>query len=197
MFFKESIMKKMIKSAYKVGGLIVAHTPKDGTEPEGLYLATSTWAAWMEYDKVPKGIKAAVVEMTGELPETGESYKAMPGMGNQVTMSDATVLDLREIVDHATERGRITKLVQTGPINTRYIEMENGDVLPISEELIKVIDKNATEKDESKPDGPCMKEDGCQMLWENERCIYLACMLADGSEGQKKFRESLREVELP
>lgn len=197
MFFKESVMKKMIKSAYKGEGLTVAHTPKNIRDAEGLYIATSTWAAWMEYDKVPKGIKAAVVEVAGDLPETGESYKATPGLGNQVTMSDATVLDLHEIVNNARNAGRITKIIQTGPINIRFIKMQNGEVLPISEELITVIDKNQTERDESEPEGPRMEENGYRMLWENERCIYLACILSDGSETQKEFRESLKQVVLP
>ena len=197
MFFKESVMKKMIKSAYKGEGLTVAHTPKNIQDAEGLYIATSTWAAWMEYDKVPKGIKAAVVEMAGDLTDTGESYKATPGLGNQVTMSDATVIDLREIVNNASDVGRITKIVQTGPINIRYIKMRNGDVMQISEELITVIDKSQIEKDESEPEGPYMEGNGYRMLWKNERCIYLACILSDGSETQKEFRESLKQVVLP
>ena len=44
MFFKKTVLKRMLKSAYTGAGLTVGHTPETDEEEEGYYLSSGWWA---------------------------------------------------------------------------------------------------------------------------------------------------------
>lgn len=43
MFFKKTVLKRMLKSAYIGAGLTVGHTPETDEEEEGYYLSSGWW----------------------------------------------------------------------------------------------------------------------------------------------------------
>ena len=80
MFFKATVLKRMLKAAYKGAGLTVGHSAagEDGGEPEGLYISSGWWVIWFVYDKIPKEAKAAIIEICGDLPDN-TFYKRRKG----------------------------------------------------------------------------------------------------------------------
>ena len=77
MVFNKSIFKKMIKTAYKTCGLLVAN--KD----DRIILAGGWWMMSVEEKWFPKWGMAAVIELTGEIPAAGESFRSTTA-GNQI-----------------------------------------------------------------------------------------------------------------
>lgn len=79
MFLKKTVLKRLMKEAYK-HGLRVAATE------ERYYLCGGYWEMDILKKHMPKEILAAVLELTGWIPETGESYCATKE-GNQVDIN--------------------------------------------------------------------------------------------------------------
>lgn len=65
MIFNKSVFKKLLKEAYKSSGLLVAN--KNGR----IVLSGSWWVMTMAEEVFTKEGKAALVELTGQLPEVG------------------------------------------------------------------------------------------------------------------------------
>lgn len=84
MFFKKTVLKRMLKSAYTGAGLTVGHTPETDEEEEGYYLSSGWWVLWFKAGMFPKEAKAAVIELCGELPAVGEVFKAEKGLREPV-----------------------------------------------------------------------------------------------------------------
>lgn len=76
MFITSSGFKKMINEAYKGAGL---HIGNDG---EGYYISGGYWVLWIKNGMIPKKELGYIIELTGELPEKGEAFKANK-TGNQ------------------------------------------------------------------------------------------------------------------
>ena len=92
MVFNKSVFKKMIKTAYKTLGLLVAN--KDGR----IILAGGWWMMSAEEKWFPKWGMAAVIELTGEIPAEGESFRSTTA-GNQMELPNEFVLGLDENYD--------------------------------------------------------------------------------------------------
>ena len=59
MFFRQNILEKLIKEAYKGGGLHIAHTLSDTDEP--IYvIGGSWWVIWVGAEWLTKETKAAI-----------------------------------------------------------------------------------------------------------------------------------------
>ena len=63
MFLNKTKFKKMMKEAYNGGGLRV------GRIYDGLVISSGTWSSWPREGDIPNWLKAAVIELAGELPE--------------------------------------------------------------------------------------------------------------------------------
>lgn len=79
MFFKKTVLKRMLKSAYTGAGLTVGHTPETDEEEEGYYLSSGWWVLWFKAGMFPKEAKAAVIELCGELPAVGQEEELRTG----------------------------------------------------------------------------------------------------------------------
>lgn len=75
MFLSLVGLKKLLKGAYKGGGLIVGNL-EGGLVAMG---ASSTWGIRVEEEHIPNKLKAALIELIGDLPEAGEIYNYKPG----------------------------------------------------------------------------------------------------------------------
>lgn len=96
MFFKKTVLKRMLKSAYTGAGLTVGHTPETDEEEEGYYLSSGWWVLWFNAGMFPKEAKAAVIELCGELPAVGEVFKAEKDFGNQYEIEQKEIFNLPE-----------------------------------------------------------------------------------------------------
>lgn len=79
MIFNKTVFKKLLKTAYKSSGLMVANNSGR------IIIAGSWWVMAMEEKVFTNEGRAALVELTGQLPAPGECWKSTSA-GNQMMM---------------------------------------------------------------------------------------------------------------
>ena len=169
MFLHMPTFKKLMKSAVRRDCLRVGNL--DG----GLLVHGGTFAVWSQNDMIPNKVKAAVMELTGELPAAGELFKATKG-GNQYEIPENPEWDIRRGLKEANKRYVVTPVVlNDSRYDTfRFLQQANGgSIRVIKEEFISLIDLAETDYNhgEGTPAGPFGKEDGCQFFWATDFCI--------------------------
>ena len=116
MFLKKTVLKRLMKEAYK-HGLRVAATE------ERYYLCGGYWEMDILKKHMPKEILAAVLELTGWIPETGESYCATKE-GNQVDINRKEVsVDAEEeiaVTDLTIDRNGISQRILQDECRGKY-----------------------------------------------------------------------------
>ena len=70
MFLHMPTLKKLLKSAYNQSKLII------GRLEYGLLIECGIFMTWLEWYSVPNKVKAALIELAGELPEEGHFFTA-------------------------------------------------------------------------------------------------------------------------
>lgn len=181
MFFKLSVLKHMLKDAYKSSGLTVGHMAESDTgEPEGYYAASGWWVVWFNRDNMPKEVKAALVELCGDLPESGEVFKAMKDMGNQYEIEQKDIYNLPRTFKKCECRFRVTRLLRQQAFDLiRFLqdEKEIQFIKAVSETCISLIDPSAVDQDngEDMPVGPVTIDPSADFVyWGNNTCYFMA-----------------------
>lgn len=76
-------VKRLLKKSFKGTGITVGKTT-DGW----FYIGTMAWNLCMDFKDAPKEIKAAVMEIAGELPDSGQAFTAWKDTANQYALED-------------------------------------------------------------------------------------------------------------
>lgn len=192
MFFKQAVLKRMLKAAYKGAGLTVGHDAgnEEGGEPEGYYISSGWWIVWFLADTMPKEAKAAVIELCGDLPGPGEVFKAIKDMGNQYEIEQKEVYNLPAAFKKCDCHFNVTKLLgQQGDKVIRFIQEDGSTrhVTAISEIFMDLIDPAAVDYDngEYEPFGPvALCPTSPFMYWGNNQC-YLMAGVRTAEEGEE------------
>lgn len=205
MFFKATVLKRMLKAAYKGAGLTVGHSAagEDGGEPEGLYISSGWWVIWFVYDKIPKEAKAAIIEICGDLPGKGEVFKAIKDMGNQYEIEQREIFNLPATFKSCKTTFRVTKLLgQQGDKLIRFLQEEDGGnhVTAVSEIFLDLIDPGAINYDggEYEPFGPVAADAAAPfMYWGNNTCYLMAGVRTTGQDDEESaFWKFLEGTEI-
>lgn len=87
MFFKKTVLKRMLKSAYTGAGLTVGHTPETDEEEEGYYLSSGWWVLWFKAGMLPKEAKAAVLSYAENFRQLGKYSKQKRTSGTSTKLN--------------------------------------------------------------------------------------------------------------
>lgn len=183
MFFKLSILKKLLKNAYNGPGLVVGHCEeleKTEIQREGYYVAGSYWSMWFDAERMPKEAKAAIIELCGDLPEEGEVFKAHKEAGNQYEIEQQEIYNLPKRYSEAEIELNKTKIIIDGygAKNRLLQEEESKNITAINEMFMDLIDVDAVDYDngEHEPYGPIAASPNPQaVFWGNNICYLMAC----------------------
>ena len=85
MFIKSAGFKKLIKEAYNRNGLRI------GNDGKGIYICGGYWAIWVRKGHIPKKELAAIIELTGGMPDEGAGFKSGRA-GNQYEMAEGDTI---------------------------------------------------------------------------------------------------------
>lgn len=173
MFLHMPTFKKLLKSAFRRDNLRVGNL--DG----GLLIHGGTFAVWLQNDMIPNKVKAAVMELTGELPEEGKLFKAIKD-GNQYEMPENPEWDIHRGLKEANRRYVVTPVVlNDSRYDTfRFLQQAGaGPIRVIKEDFISLIDLAEIDYNhgEDTPAGPFGKKDGYQFFWATDFCILTVC----------------------
>ena len=188
MVFNKSVLKKLIKSAYKTCGLLVANMD------DRIVLAGGWWMMSAKERYVPNWALAAVIELTGEIPAAGESFRAT-SQGNQMELPNEFVLNLdegrtrREIADRIVD----THIMVDRIGGLQHYLREGSKVVTVNEMMMELYDPDAGENRE-----PCDITISCLehkwVYWHTPACSW-ACGIIDHQEAEAiTFDEKLGEM---
>lgn len=204
MFFKQTVLKRMLKAAYKGAGLTVGHMAESETNPEGYYISSGWWVMWFNADEMPKEAKAAIIELSGDLPGVGEVFKAIKDMGNQYEIEQKEIFNLPAAFKMCKCHFRVTKLLgQQGDKMIRFIQEDGATkhVAAVSEIFINLIDPEAVNYDggEHEPIGPVTTCPTAPfMYWGNNTCYLMAGIRTptEADEEEANFWKYLEGIEI-
>lgn len=203
MFFKQTVLKRMFKAAYKGAGLTVGHMAESAEASEGYYISSGWWVMWFSADEMPKEAKTAIIELSGDLPAVGEVFKAIKDMGNQYEIEQKEIFNLPAAFKKCECRFRVTKLLgQQGDKVIRFVQEDGATrhVTAVSEIFIDLIDPKAIDYEggEYEPIGPVTT---CQtapfMYWGNNTCYLMAGIRTPDQEDEEAdFWKYLEGIEI-
>lgn len=202
MFFKATVLKRMLKAAYKGAGLTVGHAAESDTgDPDGYYVSSGWWVIWFNADVMPKEAKAALIELCGDLPATGEVFRATK-MGNQYEIEQKEIYNLPAAFRKCGCQFRVTNLLgQQDDTLIRFIqELQTQHVTAVSEIFIDLIDPLAVNYDDGEH-GPLGPVATCPtapfMYWGNNTCYLMAGIRTVNQEGEEAdFWKYLEGIEI-
>lgn len=168
MFLNVAMFKRMLKEAYNTRGLIVYNSDPLIALSDGVWTVTTTW------NKMSKKEKAAVIELTGEIPETGEcvSYSKMGGQQVLKETVIAGLLHFEKEYERAIADYKPTYvLVAMKEKMARAIQSKaSNEVRWVDEKYISAIDLKAAKENDDCP-GEMRVTDRC-LIWRSNDTIY-------------------------
>lgn len=188
MFIDKTKFKKMVNTAYKKEGLTVSN---DG---DGIIICGGgVWVIWMRENRLPKTIKAILIALIGELPGPGEEYNTAKEDMDPWEPYDGKFRFLRENQEEQElYKSKIVLDMPRGPY--RVYKQEDGRVMAVREEIVKMVSIRDLEDCEYYPDNPGKLGEGA--IWRNDRCIlWGAKMDAKGGKTEELFK-LLENMEL-
>ena len=166
MFITSQGFKKLINEAYKGAGLNV------GNDGEGYYISGGYWVIWIMHGRIPKKELASIIELTGEMPEPGEGFKATKA-GNQYELPWH---EAYAAMKHAME---CEEYMEVTPMTLKYKNGQQARILQnpvnktivlIDERFIDIIDNTVVEYDkgEFQAEGPMISGKMQGVFWRND-----------------------------
>mgnify|MGYP001028970922 CR=1 FL=1 len=204
MFFKQTVLKRMLKAAYKGAGLTVGRMAENETDPGGYYVSSGWWVMWFAAEEMPKEAKAAIIELCGDLPGVGEVFKAIKDGGNQYEIEQKEIFNLPAAFRKCECHFRVTKFLgQQGDKVIRFIQEDGATrhVTAVSEIFIDLIDPKAINYDggEYEPIGPVTTCPTAPfMYWGNNVCYLMAGVRTptEADEEEADFWKYLEGIEI-
>lgn len=184
MFVKMSILKRLMKEAYK-SGLTLANSG------ERILIAGWYWEMDIRKEEMPKELLAAIIELAGELPDAGERYICDKG-GNQKEFGKPMEIN-PEGCETEYIVTNVTLLSGTGTEQRILQNYGTGDIELINEVFIDLIYKAEKDLSMPEPEGPYCRPGMC-VLWDNGLMRFKAYLRHD-DENEEMLKE-LSNVDL-
>lgn len=169
MFLHMPTLKKLLKSAYNHSNLTI------GRLEGGLLIECGTFMAWLEWYSVPNKVKAALIELAGELPEEGNVF-TVGKEGNQYEIPERDAWHIHDGLRAAQKRYIVTPVIldgdyhflqEAGSTATRIVAQKFIDLIDPTE-----LDYNAGEGSIA---GPYSRSDDSVIYWATDLCILAVC----------------------
>ncbi len=193
MFINTTAFKKLIKNAYSTSGLTV------GADEEEYFFEGGIWVIRVDKNFLPNKEKAAVIELTGELPAAGEVFKAVKKQANQYLVNNNPVWDIQTQFKEADLKFNVTKAVyETDDQTVRVLQYEKDNTcIAVSEVFIGLIDIKAMDgAEETMIEGPAAR--GRILYWGNNIMTMAAgAITPEENSPLNEYLQLLSNVELP
>lgn len=170
MFLNPGKLKKRINEAYKYSGLIV------GQVYDGIVLTDGHWGVWFQGNQIPNKVKGALVELIGDLPHEGELLRFKKGNdAAQQEMQLSEAYDFLTKWKNATEAGIVCPVtVNCNGTPYGFIQLHNGDMIPIRQEYLDMIDEKEAGCSNDMPTDPSTNGATDMILWKGSNSVYMA-----------------------
>lgn len=137
MFLNNTILKRLMKEAYRNANMVVAQTE------DRFYIGGAYWEMDVRKEFMPKQIMAQLIELAGEVPAPGKVFRATKE-GN--LEEDGLRQEVK--TEGFTEPIDITDIIIIGSLGTyqRVLQDREGKTYIVNNMFINIADNNATEE---------------------------------------------------
>lgn len=145
MFFKDSDFKRLLKEAYKYGGLHIGNTGKT------VYIASEWWVMEVQQGEIPKEKLAGIIELVGELPEPGAGIHATKDFEQYEFVEN----DRYAAIENA--KGCLYKLKATGVSVDGFRILQHDytrTIILVRDDIVAMIRPQDVEDGHTQPEGP-------------------------------------------
>ena len=166
MFLNNTILKRLMKKAYKSENMVVAQT-EDRFYIGGLYWEMDVRKAFM-----PKQILAQLIELAGEVPEQGKAFRTTKD-GNREEDGLRTEVETEQFEKPID----ITDIIVIGDLGTyqRVLQAQDGKTYIVNNIFVDIADNNATEEQRGEYNVTLpMYEEKQGILWMNNVARFRA-----------------------
>lgn len=210
MFLDTTALIRQMKVTYNGNGITFANFQ------DGLAINAAVWVAWIHNKYVPNIIKAAVMELSGTLPEEGRMFSVSKQNPNpQYRIDNETVLNALDRVDNSDKPLIVTPVCLFENVDVRLLQdLPNaldskllaankdrlkqpfhGQLHGVNQTYFSIVDKKKVDYDiESEPTGPCYYtavQNG--VCWYNEICKF---MIMPITSKRKDLMDTLASVKF-
>lgn len=196
MFVRLRDFKRLIKEAYTGAGLYVAH------QGNQLLFGGSYWVIATIKDSLDKKALAAVFELTGEIPEDGEAFKATKE-ANQYEINEVywNLINATYQYGDREEKLTVTRLVLNKyPYGRtmRILQAEDGRVDVLDEGIAQAIDPASINTDyEYKIEGSFINRHfPKQVYWQSEATTLIAFLFDSDNMKEKDLLDYLQNTKI-
>lgn len=166
MFLNNTILKRLMKEAYKNANMVVAQTE------ERYYIAGSYWEMDVRKAFMPKQILAQLIELAGEVPAPGKAFRATKE-GN--LEEDGLRQEVK--TEGFTEPIDVTDIIVIGSLGTyqRVLQAWGGKTYIVNNVFVDIADNNAVDENlgEYSVTTPLFNA-GKGILWQNNAARFRA-----------------------
>ena len=190
MFIKSAGFKRLINEAYNNNGLRI------GDDGNGIYICGGYWRIWVRKGYIPKKELAAIIELTGEMPEEGKGFMSTKG-GNQYEIPENVFFDAMRNAENCERYANVTTLLikaQTKAIERVIQEPTNNKVYLINEKFIEMLDNTCINYGigEIEAEGPLLGPlEG--VFWKNN---MMALHVMNREEKQEELIRHLEKIAI-
>lgn len=169
MYFNASEMKKMLKESWETNMLILSR--KD----DRILIQGNRWILATDIDLIPNKIRASIVELTGELPAEGYTFRSGKGQTNQYEFEQTVfwdeLLNMETTYSAANKAERTRIAIYSKQFNLYRAMKAGAKTLLISERVLNMIDPGAImETYEAPPEGPYHIKNF--LYWTNHNVLF-------------------------
>lgn len=188
MFINTTIFKKMLKQAYKTRGFII------GNDAGHIFIDGWSWVIRVQEEYLTNRIKAAVVELAGEIPAPEEVFKCHKEEANQYEVPWHEQWDTDKAFDESTNEFENTRiLLKYATEDLRVMQdKQNNHCIVLSEQYFNLIDEYCMDVEvDTYPVGPvALSEEGNMLFWKNNIMSVGLCTvhISEDTEEDKRLR---------
>ena len=170
MFVNTSAFKKLIKKSWSAEGLTMGATDTE------IFFAGGTWVIRVDKRKIPNKIKAAIVELTGELPAAGEVFTCYKKEATQYEVAENEYWNITERFWSAQVELNTTKVRYNGATRDYRIlqEEKSKKCILVDNFFTELIDYSAVEEYEDIPAGPVMEHLAAGLIYWSNNVMTIA-----------------------
>lgn len=195
MFIKTSGFKKLANEAYKTTGLYIS------AEEQDYIIHSCYWALKVRIKALSNKEKAVLVELAGDIPETGQHFSVQKDEGKQLLLDAApwTKHLYHETQDSLIITPVIIQEQKCSDIKCRILQNKAGQIIPINESFIDMINEREVKERSDILIGPYMVKGSNNMIFFKDRICTFAIAKRDWSnnENLSGIKEMLEGLVLP
>lgn len=191
MFVSATNFKKLIKKSWAAEGLTIGATENE------IFLAGGSWVIRVFKREIPNKIKAAIVELIGELPAAGEVFTCYKKEATQYEVAENEYWNIRERFESAQVPLNITRVQYSGGKDMRVLQHQDTQIcVLINDFFLDVIDYGATEENECIPIGPRTHSEMEGLIyWQNEIMTMAVARISINEDSDRELYKFLGHMQ--